>query len=226
MKCGILIVMFYRLLAVCMIMLLPLPVQAGWLDFLFPAAPRHEGPHPAETLRAPFADEDAVVEDLDDTGESRQMTPLHLRHRTNGIMTLWVQQTLPMFLTYQAKTYEQHYADTIKNFSQDGAREYTRFLSQKNVLTTLKSGTYDVAGVLQDYPVIINEGAVDNRYRWLYQVKIMVTFLRSGTTDYKNVNDNDVISRSYTLTLQLGRSKEADNEHGVFIESWSVKDAK
>ncbi len=201
----------------------PMPAYAGWFDFLFPT-PAPQGPNPSETLRAPFADQDAVIEDLDASGQSKQITPLHLRHRTNNAITLWVQKIVPILLTYKADQYNQEYTQKIKFFNKSGASEYIQFLNDKNFLTTLKSGQYDITGFVQDYPIVMNEGPIDGRYRWLYQTSVMVTYLQHGANDYKVINDDDAISKTYVLTMQLGRSDVAGNEHGLLIDSWSIKD--
>lgn len=201
------------------------PAHAGWFDFLFPS-PAQQGPNPAETLRAPFADGDAVIEELDASGESKQITPLHLRHRPNTTITLWVQQTLPMFLSYKTATYNDEYVTKIQHFSKTGADEYVQFLNKYNFLTTLKSGRYDISGFLQDYPVVLNEGPVDGRYRWLYQTNVMVTYIKSGTSDYKQIGEDEAISKEYTLTIQFGRSDTSFNPHGLLVDNWSVKEKK
>ncbi len=201
------------------------PAHAGWFDFLFPT-PSQQGPNPAETLRAPFADEDAVIEELDPSGQAKQRIPLFQRHRPNSTVTLWVQQTLPLFLSYKATTYNDEYAEKIQHFSKSGADEYIQFLKDYNFLTTLKSGKYDISGFLQDYPIVLNEGPIDGRYRWLYQANFMVTYIKSGVSNYKELNENDAISKEYTLTIQFGRTEDAPNDHDLLVESWSVKEKK
>ncbi len=198
------------------------PVQAGWLDFLFPV--EDTGPSPAETLRAPFADEDAVIEDLDASGNRENLTPLHMRHRTNAVITRWVQEAVPLFLTYKGATYESDYHQKALSFSKIGAEEYAAFLHGANFITTLKTGKYNIAGFVQDYPVIVNEGVTDGRYKWLYETNVMVTFLDGDMSGYSTrAEDDQTISREYTVTLQLGRSREAANEHGLLVETWSAK---
>jgi len=214
-----------KIIFVLFLLITPLPAHAGWFDFLFPT-PQNNGPDPSETLRAPFADEDAVIVELDASGEAKSITPLHLRHRPNSTITLWVQQVLPTFLTYKADGYNQQYSNKIKNFSQSGAPEYIKFLNDHRFLSTLKSGQYDITGFLNGYPVVINEGSIEGRYRWLYQTSIMVTYIKSGTSDYKNIEDDEAISKEYSLTVQFGRSDDAPNEHGLLVDSWTVKEKK
>lgn len=198
--------------------------DGGLLDFLFPTTSNE--PNPAKTLRAPFADGDAVIEEMDASGNSANITPLHLRHRTNIVMTRWVQQNIPNMLSYKSDVYKTQYEEKIINFSKIGSGEYLKFLQEKNFLKTLETGRYDVAGFIRDYPIILNEGAVDGRYRWLYQINVMVTYIQRGATDYTNIDDSDVISQEFIVTFQLGRSKDAGNEHAMLIETWHAKPKK
>ncbi len=201
------------------------PAKAnGLLDFFFPKI--NKGPSPAETLKAPFADEDAVIEEMDASGNAANQTPLHLRHRTNDIITSWVQITIPEMITYKAKSYNKEYRDKIKYFDRIGLAEYIKFLKERNFITTLKTGRYDISGFIKNYPIILNEGAIDGRYRWLYQANIMLTYIQSGTRDYSNIKQEDAITQEFILTFQIGRSRQATNEHGLLIESWDVKPVK
>ncbi len=195
-----------------------------FFDFFFPSAPK--GPNPAVTLKAPFANEDAVIEEMDASGNASNQTPLHLRHRTNDIITMWVQTLIPDMISYKAQDYNRQYVDKSKGFDKAGLAEYVKFLNERNFVKTLKTGRYDIAGFIKDYPVLLNEGAVDGSYRWLYQVNIMVTYIESGVKNYAEIKDGEAVSQEFVLTFQIGRSREAANEHGLLIESWSVKPKK
>lgn len=211
----------FLIFCVCALILRVSPVYAGWLDFLFPEI--QQGPSPAQTLKAPFADEDAVIEDMDMSGHAANITPLHLRHRTNTIITRWVQQNIPNMLSYKADTYKGVYADNAKAFNKVGLGEYLAFLQDKNFLTTLDTGRYDIAGFIKDYPVLLNEGAVDGSYRWLYQTNVMVTYIEAGVTDYNELDSSSAITQEFVVNLQLGRHKNVENDHGILIETWSVR---
>lgn len=193
--------------------------QAGWLDFLFPK--QDNTPDPAKTLRAPFANQDAVIEDFNARGES--MTPLHLRHRPSQVIVRWAQEVIPVLLTYEAGDYDQAYREKIQQMSQVGAQEYTEFLREENYLTTLKTGRYNVNGFISDYPLVVSEGTLEGRYRWAVQTNIMVTFMDSNARN----KDAEQITKEYNLTFQVGRSDKAvSNEHGVVIETWNIAPKK
>lgn len=212
---------FIFALVVCVLAGGATPSRAGWFEFLFPQP--NDKPNPAETLRAPFADEDAVIVEMDATGRAANRTPLHLRHRTNTVVTRWVQQNIPNLLSYKAQDYKRAYGKNIAYFSKVGADEYLQFLKDKNFLKTLETGQYDIAGFIQDYPILLNEGAIDGYYRWLYQMNIMVTYIESGVSDYKSLKNEGSITQEFVVNFQLGRHKDVDNEHGVLIETWAVR---
>ncbi|MGH1404830.1 MAG: DotI/IcmL family type IV secretion protein [Alphaproteobacteria bacterium] len=222
MRLGRFIVLLFTVM--CLSGTFSAPAKAeGWFDFFFPTP---AGPDPSKTLRAPFADEDAVVLELDASGNKENQTPLHLRHRTNEKMTLWVQHNIPSMLSYSAQEYEDEYHEKAQMFNKVGIEEYNKFLQAANVLTTLKTGRYDVSGFINDYPIIINQGPADNRYKWVYQMDIMLNYIKSGAKDHTQLSSGDSISQEYTLTFQLARSREASNDAGVFIETWDVKAKK
>ncbi len=206
---------------VCAVIFRVSPVHAGWLDFFFPDF--QQGPNPAETLKAPFANEDAVIVDMDMSGNAANITPLHMRHRTNEVITRWVQQHVPNMISYKAGNYKNSYAVNSALFNKIGLGEYSRFLQDKNFIKTLDTGRYDISGFIKDYPILLNEGAVDGSYRWLYQVNVMVTYINSGVNDYEEVGSSDAISQEFVINFQLGRHKDVENDHGVLIETWSSR---
>lgn len=198
--------------------------QAGWLDFLFPPA-EEEGPNPAETLRAPFADPDAVIDDMDSVDNLQNSTPLHQKHRTNSVMVRWLQQEIPTLLSYQSAGYVDQYNEKAKIFTKSGLENYVSFLHGRNYITTLKTGRYDITGFIQDYPIVINEGVVDGRYQWVFQTNVMVTYLEAGLEDYQQ-SSSESISQEYTVTFHVGRFEGIKNEHGILIDSWDVATKK
>ncbi len=195
--------------------------QAGLLDFLFPA-PKETGPNPSETLRAPFADENAVIDDMDNVDNLQNSMPLDQKHRTNNVMIQWLQMTIPDLISYKANGYEDQYKQKVGVFSKSGAENYVSFLHGSNYITTLKTGRYDITGFVQDYPIVVNEGVVDGRYQWVFQTSVMVTYLEAGMSEYKR-GAGESLSQEYVLTFHLGRVDGVKNEHGVLIESWDYK---
>ena len=49
-------------------------------------------------------------------------------------------------------------------------------------------------------PELINEGALEGRYRWLYEVPVTISFIPEEASDYRNVKP---VNRRYVLKTQL-----------------------
>jgi hypothetical protein len=216
---------FFLVLGAFLIINVPV-AQAGWFDFFFrPSIRNNEDLKPSQTLLAPFADQDAVIEEFDPTGNFELAVPLDQRHRPNAEISKWVQQIVPTVLTYNSDNYEKEYVEIIKNFSKVGAKEFVKFLQERNIVKTLRTGRYNVTGIVQGYPVIINERALEGRYRWLVQVEVLVTYIDNRVKRIKDAKEGDMITQELVLTLQLGRVRGVDNPHGLLIETWTVKNA-
>lgn len=211
---------FLFVLSVVTVLAAPKPAHA-FFDFLFPA-PSTE-PDPSETLRAPFASEDDVIFDMDSGGNELAITPLDERHRTNRVITNWLQEFLPTLLTFSSENYQRSIREALINFTAVGGEEYRTFLEQTNIIKTLQTGRYSVTGVINDFPVVMNEGAIDGRYRWLYQTGVMITFYDQNIETARPNSEREAITLEYTLTFQVGRYRESPNEHGLYIESWGFK---
>ncbi|MBI1301605.1 MAG: hypothetical protein GC137_08105 [Alphaproteobacteria bacterium] len=219
----------------------PMQAHANWFEFFFPFAKhireaneaQRQGKMEEDAIErqqqsrteqeyAPFANPDVVIEEFDLSGNEENTTPLHKRHRTNAVMTQWVQTALPNILAYQAQDYQDQYEEKAKLFSEVGLKEYQKFLEDRSYFKTLQTGRYDIAGIFEDYPLVLNEGEVDGQYRWLYRVNILITYY-DNTATIDSINDTkSSITQRFELTFQLGRHRHVDNEHGVLIESWTA----
>ncbi len=209
------------------------PVYAdSWLEFFFPSL-KEKKPDPSLTGVAEFADSDQIIASPTVDGDlGENSTPLEQRHRPSADIADWVEDVLPDLMSYSSNNYKEQYKVKTLNLSKGAKAEYLKFLQEKNFLKTLETGRYDITAMVSEIPIILNEGAVEGRYRWLYKVQMMVTYVTKGATDYGKVQDGDTITQSMFVTVQVGRVKTKDlpkypagtgNEHSVLIESFNVK---
>jgi len=197
--------------------------ENSWWEFFFPHL-RNQGPNPAETLKAPFADQDTI---LDGTSIEERMagnaSPLHVRHRLNADIAKWVEAELSNLMSYDSKTYKADYEKKAKSFDKKGLQEYVNFLQDNKIVSSLKSGSYNVRSIVSDIPVLLNQGAIADRYRWLYRAKVMVSFIPLGMGTYSKGKIGKVINKEVIIDLHIGRVESAKNEHGILIEGWTGK---
>ncbi len=174
-------------------------------------------PGPEDTLQAPFSYEAPVVEGQSDAANEAALDTIHRRTEEIGE---WLMTVASEVLTFDGEDYNADIKEAAGYFDAKGQKEYTAFLQQAGLLNTLDSEQYQVRSFVQEAPLLLNEGAVDKRYRWLYRVRVMTSYLPRGASDYKEMKP---INRTMVVTLQVGRTDKADNEHDILIESWSGK---
>ena len=188
------------------------PKVPKFLQFLFPSL-RDEGLGPAETLQAPFAD--AAQEGGEVDSKNRSLVPLHLPHRTTEDVSSWIMTTISESMSFDESDYRADFEQIKPLFDQGGWAQYQAFLQDKKILNVLQSGQYNVRSYVKEVPALLNDGAVSQRYRWLYDVPIMVSYLKRGARDYKDV---EPVNQDIVLRVQIGRSEQAGNDMGLLVE--------
>jgi hypothetical protein len=200
------------------------PAQAGWLEFFFPTLRKKEY-DPMQTLQAPFAvDPKAETPDKPVDPNSVALpennTPLDQPHRDNLEISGWLTTVLSETLTFDQTKYQELIKEDEKYFTADGNAQYVKFLQDNNVIKVLDSGRYDVRSFVQGSPLLLNEGAVNGSYRWLYEVNLMVSYMERGVKDYKKL---EPVNQLIVLTVQVGRVAGQKTGSGILIERWDGK---
>ena len=203
---------------------LPLnPAQAGLLQFLFPSL-RDRSSDPTETMQAPFAvDQNAaaqgegqVVEPADLENQNT-LIALSLPHMADIDVAKWVTRVVSDSIMFEGDVAAKKQELAIY-FDAGGMSQYEAFLKAQKIDTVIASNRSDVMGFVNDEPLLLNKGAVNDRYRWLYEVPLTVSYIQRGVRDYKAV---EAVTQNYKLQIQLGRSGEAEKDSGLQLERWS-----
>lgn len=191
------------------------PAQAGFWEFLFPGFKKPEY-NPYETLTAPFANNETFEKER----EKEHLDDLSVPHRTAREISEWLGMYASDLLTFKANGYQAHIREMEPSFSNDGLAAYMEFLRGESILKVLENGQHDITTIKQGEPLLLNDGEIGGRYRWLYEIPVMISYIQSNTTDYKGVTP---VNRRYTITLQVGRVQDAPNEHNLLIETFTGK---
>lgn len=200
------------------LILIPFSAQAGLLEFFFPTLKKDE-PNPAETLVAPFAvNTDAEIGKINTLPTNA--IPLDKPHRLSSDINKWIAVKTIEALNFLEPDYAAQLEKNRASFDTFGYGQYQSFLTQNGITRTLQSGQYTVRTFNDKTPLLMNEGAVDGRYRWLYRVPIMVTYLQAGADGYNNAKPQNAHG---TIDIQIGRNNEATDNEGILIERWSGK---
>lgn len=206
------------LISLLLVGFVPLSAQAGLLDFFFPSL-RSTDSDPTREGYAPFA---SVPENTQESGILAEIpegeVPLDKPHRLTGEISSWVAGAVGESLNFESQVYTQDFAKTPHFFTAAGRGQYESFLKDKNIFKVLETEQYYVRSYVEDTPLLLNEGAVNEVYRWLYRVPVVITYMDRGMKTYK---DAKVISQRAVLDIQVGRSASPQAKDGLIIELWS-----
>lgn len=212
----------FALMVVCLA--LPSTAQAGSFLDTFLGRDKDIDLRPTYTLRAPFAepevqsDEPVTLEDLMRLPEND--IALEKPHRSDDHIARWVMQATSEALSFSQGRFKEELAAKNVIFSKDGQTDFLTFLNDEGFLTRVQSGQYDLSSYVEGKPSLLNEGAVGGFYKWLFEVPVFISIIPRNNFDYKT---QSVPSVKVKLRIQIGRSLEAQNRDGVFMESWSGK---
>ena len=94
-------------------------------------------------------------------------------------------------------------------FTPAGRSRYTQAFEKSGILEKVRKNYYTLTAVSSGYPVLLNEGVVDNRYQWTIQVPIIV-YYRTNT---------EVLPESRVLTMTLVSVDPSPlNPNGIAID--------
>ena len=204
------------------------PAFAGFLEFFFPALRSQEHQpqfdREAGAVKAPFAElgvrEENAAPDMQQKIPD-QLSALHgaldVSHRSTEAISDWVALAVAEALVFDRSDFLQDLQTTEIYFDEAGRAQYIGFLNDAGVSSALRARTHDIKSFAQKTPLLLNEGAVEGRYRWLYEVPVKVSFVQIGRKGYE---DSNVVSKDYTIRLQVGRQSARISELGILIETW------
>ncbi|HQX28351.1 MAG TPA: DotI/IcmL family type IV secretion protein, partial [Alphaproteobacteria bacterium] len=132
----------------------------------------------------------------------------------------WLTNSLSEAMTFDKGNHKEMLKADEKYFNETGKVEYLKFLADHNIMKVIESEKFDVRSFVQGQPLLLNEGAVNGVYRWLYEVPMMVSYMERGAKSYK---DLEPVNQQLVLTVQVGRVSGVMDGTAILIERWSGK---
>ena len=206
------------------IVMFAFPAYAGWVEALFPSL-RVDDTKPTADGRAPFAaKEDTVVNKpknslaiLKDEAEKKGVD-LDQPHLLSEDISQWVDDAVSLALNVDGAAAQKAFIVDERIFTKGGREQYLTFLQEKNVQKVIDDGRFKVVSYVEDVPLLINEGAVNGVYRWLYRVPVVMSYMDRNMKSYQNSRP---VTQKASIEVQVGRSVSNVNDAGLLIERWS-----
>lgn len=183
-----------------------------------------EDPDPSDRMIAPFEPDTVPL-----NPSERVLNPLPVNaaslekpHRSAADLASWLQMAIPETLSFNSESYKEHLNVLGRGFSAAALTEYNTWVTATGILEALQGNAMQLNGFVTDTPFLLNEGVVAGRYRWLFEIPVMVSFVPRDTKDYRG--KTNVETRRLIITLQLGRVMVSSLPDNVMIETWTVRD--
>lgn len=200
------------------------PISAFFANFYKKLVGGGGEPDPSGTMIAPFEPDTRPL-----LGAGKEGAPLPVNsstldqpHRSATDLAETLQQLVAESLSFTAPGYPAHLKNLERSFTPQAITEFNAWATATGVINALQQNQMQLNGFVSDQPFLLNEGVVSGRYRWLYEIPVMVSFVPLGTTGYTPKQGTD--SRRLIVTLQIGRTTQSTLPDQILIESWSIKD--
>ena len=200
---------------------IPALAHAGIIEFLFPSL-RQEEYDPTKEMIAPFAVGQGVEEKDKLDGLPVNAVSLSKPHRLSQEIGQWVMTAASEAMNFDAGNVQQQFSSRDHFFDTVGKNQYLTFLRDQKILGVVQDGRFHVRSYSDQMPLLLNEGVVNERYRWLFRVPVVVTYLDKNVTSYKRGAEPKLVQKA-VLNIQIGRIQADDKPEGLQIEQWSGK---
>lgn len=181
-------------------------------------------PDPGQTLQAPFAYEG---KQSDNNGQIKRSAsnpvPLKHAHTNESEIGKWLMMAISETLSYKVGEDGDIVEQNKEYFAPSGQQQLRKFFQDNNITKVMESGRYNIRSFVRENPLLLNSGTAQDRFRWLYEVPVMVSYMDAKGFDYKN---DDPVNQHMLLTIQVGRVEASENDFDVLIETWSGKSQK
>lgn len=209
-------------LFICGVFVLSFPAvsHAGILELLFPSL-REEEYDPSKEMIAPFAVGQGAEEKekLDSLPEGD--VALSKPHRLSKDIGAWLMTASGEAMNFEAGAAEEQIKGYSHFFDTVGRNQYVEFLREQKILSVVQDGRFNVLSYVDAQPLLLNEGVVNDRYRWLFRVPVVVSYMDKNMASYKS-GDAKLVQKA-SINIQIGRIKADDKPEGLQIEQWSGK---
>ena len=202
------------------VMLFPAVSHAGILDFLFPSL-REEEYDPSKEMVAEFAAGQGAEdkEKLESLPEAD--VALSKPHRLGKDIGMWLMSAAGEAMNFESGQADARINELSHFFEPTGQKQYVQFLRDQKIYNVVQDGRFDVRSYVNGTPLLLNEGVVNDRYRWLFRVPVVVSYMDKNMTSYKGTDAK--LTQKASINIQIGRVKADDKPDGLQIEQWSGK---
>lgn len=142
-------------------------------------------------------------------GRIMQLMPLDQPNMTPAALMSWVAQAATEVMTFGYHDYQRRFQEASRHFTKSGWESFTAAIQKARIMDSVQAAKQVVTASPRSAPVIVQQGVLNGRYRWVLQMPIQVTYSGGGAR-----------SDSLKLSLVVERVPSLENPNGVGIAQW------
>lgn len=143
-------------------------------------------------------------------GRIMQLQPLDRPNLDTPALMSWVATAAAEVMTFTYTDYQKRLQQASRHFTKIGWETFTTAMQKSRILDSVQAQAQLVSAQPKSAPVLMSEGILGGKYRWVIQMPLQVTYRNGANT------------RSDTLQLNLvvERVPSLENPYGVGIAQW------
>lgn len=143
-------------------------------------------------------------------GRIMKLVPLDQPDMNTSALLSWAAQAATETLTFGFHDYQRRLQQSSRHFTKRGWDTFAQALQKSRIIDDVKGNQQVVTSEPRSAPVLLQQGVINGKYRWMVRMPLRVTYKSAGKTRTDNMMVNLVIERVPSL----------ENPDGVGIEQW------
>ncbi len=143
-------------------------------------------------------------------GRIMQMLPLDQPNMDTPALLSWVASAASDVMTFNYTDYQRRLQQSSKHFTKVGWETFASALQRSRIIDAVTAQSQMVSAQPKSAPVLIQEGPLGGKYRWVVSMPLVVNYKGQQTSRSDTLNLNLVIERVAAL----------ENPNGVGIAQW------
>jgi hypothetical protein len=186
---------------------------------VYKAIKGEKDPDPSLTLQAPFikkgdmdtptADKMGLPYNYYDNQDT--VKSLAAPHRDKDEVAAWLTRVVSEILSVKPDKYERHLKGISAIMSPSAVSNYDSFMQESDLLNAMRNQRMELHAFVEEEPLLLNKGVMDNRYQWLYIMPATVTLLSPmAAQDYERSRIKDSSSMHMQLRILVSRTEAGE----------------
>lgn len=145
-------------------------------------------------------------------GRIMQLVPLDRPNMTSAALMSWVAQATTEVMTFGFHDYQRRFQQASRHFTKTGWESFTLAMQRARIIDSVQALQQVVTAAPRSAPVLIQQGVLNGKYRWVLQMNLQVTYKSAGQGSSRTDN--------LKLNLVVERVPSLENPNGVGIAQW------